>query len=51
MNLYGNVNYISNNAFYNENNHENFQVNANLRGITRIDGDNFHDIKGGNISL
>ena len=51
VNLYGNVNYISNNAFYNENNHENFQVNANLRGITRIDGDNFHDIKGGNISL
>ena len=26
-------------------------MNANLRGITRIDGDNFHDIKGGNISL
>ena len=51
VNFYGNVNYISNNAFYNENNHENFQVNANLRGITRIDGDNFHDIKGGNISL
>ena len=51
VNLYGNVKYILNNAFYNENNHENFQVNANLRGITRIDGDNFHDIKGGNISL
>lgn len=51
VNLYGNVNYIANNAFYNENNHENFQVNANLRGITSIDGDNFHDIKGGNISL
>ena len=51
VNLYGNVKYISNNAFYNENNHKNFQVNANLRGITRIDGDNFHDIKGGNISL
>ena len=51
VNLYGNVKYILNNAFYNENNHENFQVYANLRGITRIDGDNFHDIKGGNISL
>ena len=49
VNLYGNVNYIAGNAFYN--NHDNFQVNANLRGITRIDGDNFHDIKGGNISL
>ena len=49
--MYGNVKYILNNAFYNENNHENFQVYANLRGITRIDGDNFHDIKGGNISL
>lgn len=51
VNLYGNVYYIARNAFYNQNNHENFQVNANLRGITRIDGDNFHDIKGGNISL
>lgn len=51
VNLDGNVNYIAGNAFYNENKHENFQVNANLRGITRIDGDNFHDIKGGNISL
>lgn len=51
VNLYGNVNYISNNAFYNDNYNDNFQVNANLRGITRIDGDNFHDIKGGNISL
>ena len=51
VNLYGNVNYIANNAFYNENNHENFQVNANLRGITSIDGDNFYDIKGGDISL
>ena len=49
VNLYGNVYYIARNAFYNDNN--NFQVNANLRGITRIDGDNFHDIKGGNISL
>lgn len=51
VNLYGNVNYISNNAFYNDNYNDNFQVNANLRGITSIDGDNFHDIKGGNISL
>ena len=51
VNLYGNVYYIARNAFYNYNNNNNFQVNANLRGITRIDGDNFHDIKGGNISL
>lgn len=51
VNLYGNVNYIANNAFYNENNHENFQVYANLRGITRIDWNNFYDIKGGDISL
>ena len=51
VNLYGNVYYIARNAFYNDNDNNNFQVNANLRGITRIDGDNFHDIKGGNISL
>lgn len=51
VNLYGNVYYIARNAFYNDNYNNNFQVNANLRGITRIDGDNFHDIKGGNISL
>ena len=51
VNLDGNVNYIAGNAFYNDNYNDNFQVNANLRGITSIDGDNFHDIKGGNISL
>lgn len=51
VNLDGNVNYIVGNAFYNQNNHENFQVNANLRGITRIDRNNFYDIKGGDISL
>lgn len=51
VNLYGNVKYILNNAFYNVNNHENFQVNANLNGITYIDGINFLNIKGGNISL
>ena len=51
VNLYGNVYYIARTAFYNDNDNNNFQVNANLRGITRIDGDNFHDIKGGNISL
>ena len=51
VNLYGNVYYIARNAFYNDNYNNNFQVNANLRGITRIDWDNFHDIKGGNISL
>ena len=51
VNLYGNVKYILHNAFYNENNHENFQVNANLRGITNIDEINFYNIKGGNISL
>lgn len=51
VNLDGNVNYIVCNAFYNDNYNNNFQVNANLRGITTIDGDNFHDIKGGNISL
>ncbi|OYP58300.1 hypothetical protein CIK99_04445 [Prevotella sp. P5-92] len=51
VNLYGNVKYILNNAFYNVNNHENFQVNANLRGITIIDEINFYNIKGGNISL
>ena len=51
VNLYGNVKYILNNAFYNENVHENFQVNANLRGITIIDEINFLNIKGGNISL
>lgn len=51
VNLYGNVNYIAGNAFYNYNYHDNFQVNANLRGITRIDKDNFYNIKGGNISL
>lgn len=51
VNLYGNVNSIAGNAFYNDNYNDNFQVNANLRGITSIDGDNFHDIKGGNISL
>ena len=50
VNLYGNVKYILNNAFYNVNNHENFQVNANLRGITIIDEINFLNIKGGNIS-
>ena len=51
VNLYGNVKYILNNAFYNVNNHENFQVNANLNGITIIDEINFLNIKGGNISL
>ena len=51
VNLDGNVNYIAGNAFYNENNRENFQVNANLRGITIIDGNNFRNIKGGDISL
>ena len=51
VNLYGNVNYILNNAFYNYNNYENFQVNANLRGITRIADNNFYNIKGGDISL
>ncbi|OYP64521.1 leucine-rich repeat domain-containing protein [Prevotella sp. P2-180] len=51
VNLYGNVKYILNNAFYNVNNHENFQVNANLNGITYIEGINFLNIKGGNISL
>ena len=51
VNLYGNVKYILNNAFYNVNNHENFQVNANLNGITIIDMINFYNIKGGNISL
>ena len=51
VNLYGNVNYIAGNAFYNDNNNYNFQVNANLRGITSIDKDNFYNIKGGKISL
>ena len=51
VNLYGNVNYILNNAFYNYNNYDNFQVNANLNGITIIDEINFLNIKGGNISL
>ena len=51
VNLDGNVNYIAGNAFYNENNRENFQVNANLRGIMSIDGNNFRNIKGGDISL
>lgn len=51
VNLDGNVNYIAGNAFFNDNNNDNFQVNANLRGITRIDGNNFYYIKGGNISL
>ena len=51
VNLYGNVNYIAGNAFSNDNNNNNFQVYANLRGITRIDGNNFCYIKGGNISL
>ena len=51
VNLDGNVNYIVGNAFYNDNDNNNFQVNANLRGITRIDWNNFYDIKGGNISL
>ena len=51
VNLYGNVNYIAGNAFLNENNNYNFQVNANLRGITSIDKDNFRNIKGGDISL
>lgn len=49
VNLDGNVNYIVGNAFYNDNN--NFQVNANLRGIKKIDWNNFYDIKGGDISL
>ena len=51
VNLDGNVNYIVGNAFYNDNDNNNFQVNANLRGITRIDWNNFYDIKGGDISL
>ncbi|MDY4499018.1 MAG: leucine-rich repeat domain-containing protein [Prevotella sp.] len=51
VNLYGNVYYIAGNAFYNDNDNNNFQVNANLRGITKIDGNNFRYIKGGNISL
>ena len=51
VNLYGNVNYIQNNAFYNYNKYENFQVNANLRGIIGIADNNFYDIKGGDISL
>ncbi len=51
VNLDGNVNYIVCNAFYNDNYNNNFQVNANLRGITRIDWNNFYDIKGGDISL
>ena len=51
VNLDGNVNYIVGNAFYNDNDNNNFQVNANLRGITRIDCNNFYDIKGGDISL
>lgn len=50
VNLYGNVNYIQNNAFYNYNKYENFQVNANLRGIIGIADNNFYDIKGGDIS-
>ena len=51
VNLYGNVNYIQNNAFYNYNKYENFQVNANLRGIMGIADNNFYNIKGGDISL
>ena len=51
VNLYGNVKYILNNAFYNVNNHENFQVNANLNGITIIQDINFYNIKEGDISL
>ena len=51
VNLYGNVNYILINAFYNEKNHENFQVNANLRGIKGIADINFYNIKEGDISL
>lgn len=51
VNLYGNVKSIAGNAFYNLYNKENFQVNANLRGIKSIDWNNFYDIKGGDISL
>ena len=51
VNLYGNVKYILNNAFYNEKKHENFQVNANLNGITIIQDINFYNIKEGDISL
>lgn len=52
VNLDGNVKSIAGNAFYNQYNNDNFQVNANLRGITSIDwNNNFYDIKGGNISL
>ena len=51
VNLYGNVKSIAGNAFYNLYNKDNFQVNANLRGITSIDWNNFCYIKGGNISL
>lgn len=51
VNLYGNVKSIAGNAFYNLYNKDNFQVNANLRGITRIDWNNFYEIKGGDISL
>lgn len=51
VNLNGNVDYISDNAFFNENNKDKFQVNANLRGITNLYDGTFHNIKGGNISL
>ncbi|OYP63167.1 leucine-rich repeat domain-containing protein [Prevotella sp. P2-180] len=49
--LYGNVTYIAGNAFYNDNYNYNFQVYANLRGITGISDNNFYNIKGGDISL
>ena len=51
VNLYGNVTYIADNAFYNDNYNYNFQVYANLRGITGIADSNFYNIKGGDISL
>lgn len=51
VNLDGNVKYIQNNAFYNDNNNVNFQVYANLRGITYLDNEIFNNIKRGNISL
>ena len=51
VNLYGNVYYIADNAFYNDNNNYNFQVKANLSGITGIEDNIFCNIKGGDISL
>ena len=51
VNLYGNVYYIADNAFYNDNNNYNFQVKANLSGITGIADNIFCNIKGGDISL